>query len=218
MLGREGPTVRDTRVGSQAFPGCYESLMAEILLFHHAQGQTSGFLAFADELRAAGHVVHAPDLYDGKTFTDLNEGVGYAQEVGFGTIQERGRLAADGLPNELVYAGFSLGALPAQMLAQTRPGSKGALLFSAAFPASEFGGSWPPGVPLQIHMMEDDEWAAEDLPAARELVKAIDGAELFLYPGDRHLFADNSLPDYDESAATLLEQRVLAFLEDVEQN
>ena len=190
--------------------------MAEILLFHHAQGKTQGFLTFAAELRAAGHVVHAPDLYDGKTFTDLDEGVGYAKEVGFGTIHERGRLAADGLPNELVYAGFSLGALPAQMLAQTRSGARGALLFHAAFPASEFGGSWPPGVPLQIHMMEDDEWAAEDLPAARELVETIDGAEVFLYPGDRHLFADNSLPDYDESAAALLKQRVLAFLKDVE--
>ena len=190
--------------------------MAEILLFHHAQGQTAGFLAFADELRVAGHVVHAPDLYDGKTFADLNDGVGYAQGVGFGTIGERGRLAAEGLPNELVYAGFSLGVMPAQMLAQTRPGAKGALLFSAAFPASEFGGSWPEGVPLQIHMMEGDEWAMEDLPAARELVEMIDGAELFLYPGDGHLFADNSLPDYDESAATLLEQRVLALLKDVE--
>jgi dienelactone hydrolase len=190
--------------------------MAEVLLFHHAQGQTRGFLAFADELRAAGHVVHAPDLYDGKTFTDLDEGVGYAKEVGFGTIQERGRLAADGLPNELVYAGFSLGVLPAQMLAQTRPDAKGALFFHAAFPASELGGSWPPGVPLQIHMMEDDEWAAEDLPAARELAETTDGAELFLYPGDRHLFADSSLPDYDERAATLLKQRVLAFLGDVE--
>ena len=190
--------------------------MTELLLFHHAHGQTPGFLAFADELRAAGHVVHAPDLYDGRTFTDLDEGVGYAQEVGFGTIGERGRLAAESLPNELVYAGFSLGALPAQMLAQTRPGAKGALLFSAAFPASEFGGAWPSGVPLQIHMMENDEWAMEDLPAARELVETTDDAELFLYPGDRHLFADNSLPDYDESAATLLEQRVLAFLKDIE--
>jgi dienelactone hydrolase len=189
--------------------------MTEILLFHHAHGQTRGFLAFADELRAAGHVVHAPDLYDGKVFTDLNEGVGYAQEVGFGTIGERGRLAAEDLPNELVYAGFSLGAMPAQMLAQTRSGAKGALLFSAAFPASEFGGSWPPGVPLQIHMMEDDEWAAEDLPAARELAETVD-AELFLYPGDGHLFADNSLPDYDESAATLLKRRVLTFLKGVE--
>jgi dienelactone hydrolase len=190
--------------------------MTEILLFHHAHGQTRGFLAFADELRAAGHVVHAPDLYDGNTFTVLNDGVGYAKQVGFETISERGRLAADGLPNELVYAGFSLGALPAQELAQTRPGGKGALLFHAAFPASEFGGSWPPGVPLQIHMMEDDEWATEDLPAARELTETTDGAELFLYPGDRHLFADNSLPDYDESAATLLKRRVLEFLKAVE--
>jgi dienelactone hydrolase len=190
--------------------------MAEILLFHHAQGPTPGFLAFADELRAAGHVVHAPDLYDGKTFADLDEGVGYAREVGFGTIVERGRLAAENLPNELVYGGFSLGVMPAQMLAQTRPGAKGALFFSAALPASEFGDSWPQGVPLQIHMMEGDEWAEEDLPAARELAETVDVAELFLYPGDRHLFADNSLPDYDEGAAKLLEKRVLAFLEDVE--
>ena len=190
--------------------------MAEVLLFHHAQGLTLGVLEFADRLRAAGHVVHTPDLYDAKTFADLDRGVRYAKEVGFSTIGERGRLAAGGLRNEIVYAGFSLGAMPAQELAQTRPGCKGALLFSAAFPASEFSGSWPPGVPLQIHMMEDDPWGAEDLPAARELVATIEGGELFLYPGNRHLFADNSLPDYDEDAATLLTERVLKFLHSVE--
>jgi len=189
--------------------------MAEVLLFHHAQGQTPGFLAFTDELRAAGHTVHAPDLYDGKTFPSIDEGVAYAKEVGFDTILERGRLAAEGLPSELVYAGFSLGVMPAQLLAQTRPGAQGAMLFSAAIPASEFGGPWPEGVPLQIHMMEDDPWAEEDLPAARELEETA-GAELFLYPGDQHLFADNSLPDYDEAAATLLKRRVLGFLDKVE--
>ena len=189
--------------------------MAELLLFHHAQGQTPGFLAFADDLRAAGHTVHTPDLYDGNTFAELDEGVGYAKQVGFGTIGERGRIAAEGLPNELVYGGFSLGVMPAQMLAQTRPRAKGALLFSAAFPASEFGDQWPQGVPLQIHMMESDEWALEDLPAARQL-ETVEGAELFLYPGDGHLFADSSLPDYDESAATLLQQRVLGFLDNIE--
>ena len=188
--------------------------MAEILLFHHAHGRTPGLLAFADELRGAGHVVHTPDLYDGRTFADLDAGVGYAREVGFETILERGRLAAEGLPNELVYAGFSLGVMPAQLLAQTRPGAKGALFFSAALPASEFGGAWPEGVPLQIHMMDRDEWAEEDLPAARDLIEMVDSAELFLYPGDKHLFADSSLPDYDESAAALLTERVLAFLED----
>jgi dienelactone hydrolase len=189
--------------------------MAEILLFHHAQGQTAGFGAFADRLRVAGHVVHAPDLYDGNSFATLDEGLAYAKEVGFAALGERGRSAADGLPEELVYAGFSLGVMSAQALAQTRPGAKGALLFSAALPASEFG-SWPAGVPLQIHLMEQDEWALEDLPAARELVAAVEGAELFLYPGDAHLFADSSLPDYDEGAAQLLEERVLRFLADVD--
>jgi dienelactone hydrolase len=189
--------------------------VVEVLLFHHAQGQTPGFLAFADELRAAGNTVHTPDLYEGKTFASLEEGVRHAQEVGFGTILERGEQAAADLPSELVYAGFSLGVMPAQKLAETRPGAKGALLFSAAFPASEFG-SWPQGVPLEIHMMESDEWAMEDLPAARELVEAVDGAELFLYPGDRHLFADSSLADYDEQAAAQLKERVLAFLKSVD--
>ena len=189
--------------------------MAEILLFHHAQGQTAGFFVFAETLRAAGHTVHTPDLYDGNTFATLDDGVGYAKQVGFDTLAERGSRAADGLPAELVYAGFSLGVLPAQLLAQTRAGAKGALLFSAAFPAAEFG-SWPTGVPLQIHMMEGDEWALEDLPAARALVESVDGAELFLYPGDKHLFADSSLADYDEAAAKLLVERVLAFLDTVE--
>jgi dienelactone hydrolase len=186
--------------------------MTEILLYHHAQGQTPGFLAFADELRSAGYVVHTPDLYDGKTFTAFDDGIEYAKEVGFDTIVERGREAAQGLPDELVYAGFSLGVMPAQLLAQTRPGAKGALFFSAALPASEFGDAWPDAVPLQIHMMENDELGEEDLPAARELAETADRAELYLYPGDGHLFADNSLPDYDEDAATLLKQRVLGFL------
>lgn len=191
--------------------------MAELLLFHHAQGLTAGCLSFADEVRDAGHVVHAPDLYDGKTFTDLDDGVGYAREVGFDTIMERGRLAAEGLANEVVYAGFSLGVMPAQMLAQTRPGAKGALLISAAIPPSEFGGPWPNGLPLQIHLMEADEWALEgDLDAARQIDETVASAELFLYPGDGHLFVDSSLPDYDEPAATLLRQRVLAFLDGLE--
>jgi dienelactone hydrolase len=190
--------------------------LAEVVLFHHAQGQTPGFLAFADELRAAGHTVHTPDLYDDNTFASLDEGVGHAKQVGFDTILERGRLAAESLPNELVYSGFSLGVMPAQMLAQTRPGANGALFFSAALPTSEFGSSWPQGVPLQIHMMENDEWVDEDLPAARELVETVESAELFLYPGDRHLFADNSLPDYDEDASALLKERVLAFLKNID--
>jgi dienelactone hydrolase len=191
--------------------------MAELLLFHHAQGLTDGVRAFAGELRAAGHVVHVPDLYDGRTFATRAEGVGHAREVGFETIVERGKAAAEGLPAQLVHGGFSLGVLPAQALVQTRPGARGALLMHGCVEPAELGGEWPRGVPAQVHMMDGDEEALppnEDLAVARRLVAAVDGAELFLYPGDRHLFADASLPDdYDEAAAALLTRRVLAFLD-----
>jgi dienelactone hydrolase len=189
--------------------------MAEILLFHHAQGLTPGVLAFADELRSAGHTVHTPDVYDGQTFETLEEGIAHAREIGFGEVFERGVKAAEGLPDGLVYAGFSLGVMPAQALAQTRPGARGALLFHSAVPVSEFGAAWPEGVPVQVHGMDADPFFVDegDIEAARALVAEADDAELFLYPGDQHLFADSSLAAYDEDAAALLRQRVLSFLE-----
>jgi dienelactone hydrolase len=188
--------------------------MAEVLLFHHAQGQTKGFTAFADELRQAGHTVHTPDLFEGRTFGSIDEGMAFVQELGFGEIIERGDRAASELANELVYAGFSLGVVPAQKLAQTRPGARGALLFYSCVPMSEFGTSWPDDVPVQIHGMDADPFFVEegDLEAARELVDSPAQAELFLYPGDQHYFADSSLPSYDADAAALLTKRVLEFL------
>ena len=189
--------------------------MTTLLLFHHAHGQTAGFLAFADELREAGNTVHAPDLYDGNTFQDLDEGVAYARQVGFGEIIRRGSAAAEELPTDIVYSGFSLGVMPAQSLTQTRPGARGAIFYSASLPPSEFESPWPDGVPLQVHMMDADPWAEEDRPAAEALVEEIEDGELFLYPGSGHLFADASLADYDEQAAGLLKERTLAFLQRV---
>jgi dienelactone hydrolase len=188
--------------------------MAEVLLFHHAQGQTPGFLAFADELRQAGHTVHTPDFFDGRTFGSIDEGMAYVKEMGFDKVIERGEHAAGGLSNGLVYAGFSLGVVPAQKLAQTRPGARGALLFYSCVPMSEFGGSWPEGVPVQIHGMDADPYFVDegDIDAAKEIVESTKDAELFLYPGDQHYFADSSLPSYDPDAAALLTQRVLDFL------
>jgi dienelactone hydrolase len=189
--------------------------MAEILLFHHALGLTDGVLAFADRLRGAGHTVHTPDLFDGHTFRTVEDGIGYARETGFGTLQERGVRVADGLPPGLTYAGFSFGVMPAQQLAQTRPGARGALLLEACVPPSEFGSPWPDGVPVQIHGKEADPFFAGegDLDAARALVEQAEDAELFVYHGDQHLFADSSLPSYDAEAAALLTKRVLEFLE-----
>ena len=188
--------------------------MAEIVLFHHAQGLTPGVAVFADELRHAGHIVHTPDLFDGRTFDDLEKGMRFVKELGFGEVMERGERAVEELPAELVYAGFSLGVVPAQKLAQTRPGARGALLFYSCVTVSEFGQTWPKGVPVQVHGMDADPiFVGEgDIDAARALVAEAEAGELFLYPGDQHYFADSSLPSYDAEATALLLQRVLKFL------
>lgn len=188
--------------------------MAEIVLFHHAQGLTPGVVAFADELRHAGHIVHTPDLFDGRTFDSIESGMKFVKELGFDEVMARGERAAANLPSALVYAGFSLGVVPAQMLAQTRPGARGALLFYSCVPVSEFGESWPQEVPVQVHGMDADPYFVDegDIDAAREMIAEAENGELFLYPGDQHYFADSSLPSYDAEATELLLQRVLAFL------
>lgn len=187
--------------------------MAEVLLFHHALGLTDGVRAFAEALRQEGHTVHTPDLFEGRTFDDVEAGVAHAAQIGFGEVLDRGVRAAEGLPAGLVLAGFSLGVMPAQKLAQTRPGARGALFFHSCLPVAEFGG-WPAGVPVQVHGMERDPFFADegDLEAAQALVAAVPEAELFLYPGDQHLFAETGSPSYDRDATALMTTRALELL------
>jgi dienelactone hydrolase len=187
--------------------------MSEVVLFHHVQGLTEGVRAFADELRQAGHTVHTPDLFEGRTFATLEEGMAFARETGFGALGERGIAAGEALPPDVVYAGISLGVMVAQQLAQTRPGVRGALFLSACLPVSEFGDAWPAGVPVQVHGKEGDPFFDEDLAAARALAESTADAELFLYPGEEHLFTDSSLPAYDAAATAQVVERVLPFLD-----
>lgn len=192
--------------------------MAEVILFHHAMGQSAGFHDFARQLREAGHTVHTPDLFEGRRFTSIEDGLAFVEALGFPEqIVERADQAVASLPHEVVYAGFSVGVVSAQRLAQTRQGAKGALLFYSCIPLEFFGGSWPSGVPVQIHAMDADPFFVNegDLEAARQLVESTDQAELFLYPGDQHYFADSSLPSFRPEAAALLVERVRAFLDQV---
>ena len=187
--------------------------MTDVVLYHHVQGLTDGVRSFAEELRQAGHTVQTPDLFEGRTFATIDEGMSFARETGFEALLERGVDAAEGIAPAVVYAGFSFGVMPAQQLAQTRPGARGAVLMYSCLPVSEFGQAWPEGVPVQVHGKEADPFFLEDLEAARALVDSTDRAELFLYPGEEHLFADSSLPAYDPPSAALLTERVLAFLD-----
>lgn len=189
--------------------------MTEVVLYHHVLGLTDGVRAFGNDLRQAGHTVHTPDMFDGRTFDTIDDGVAFAREQGFGELAGRGVAAAEQIGPDAVYAGFSFGVIPAQQLAQNRPGARGALLMYSCLPFSEFGTAWPAGVPVQVHAKEDDPEFAEDREAAQALVDSTDEAELFLYPGKEHLFADSSASDYDADAAALLMERVRAFLDEV---
>lgn len=190
--------------------------MTEVVLFHHVLGLTPGVIKFADRLRDAGHTVHTPDSFDGRTFNALEDGLAYARGIGFDTLTDRATSAASELPEEVVYGGFSLGVVPAQKLAQTRVGAQGALFFHSCLQVSEFGSAWPQDVPVQIHAMEGDPFFVEDgdIDAARALLEEADQGEMFLYPGDEHLFADSSIPSFDAEATSLLVDRVLKFLAD----
>ncbi|HSR84014.1 MAG TPA: dienelactone hydrolase family protein [Streptosporangiaceae bacterium] len=192
--------------------------MAEVVLCHHVQGLTEGVRAFAEELRAGGHTVHAPDFFDGERPATIQDGVAYVQSTGEEVLGDRVSKVVGRLPSDLVYAGFSWGSAVAQRLAQTRPGARGALLYEGCIPLTgEWAfGPWPAGVAVQIHGMDKDPFFAleGDIDAARDLVATVGAelAELFVYPGDRHLFADSSLPSYDANAAALVVQRSREFL------
>jgi dienelactone hydrolase len=193
--------------------------VTEVVLFHHVQGLTDGVQAFAEALREAGHTVHTPDLFEGEVLASIDDGMAFADEVGGEAITERADSAVADLPEALAFAGFSFGAGEAQRLAQTRPGARGALLYEGCMPISgEWAiGPWPAGVAVQIHGMDEDPFFGKggDLDFARELVETVgpELAELFVYPGDRHLFIDSSLPSYDAEATGQVVERSRAFLD-----
>ena len=195
--------------------------MAEVVLFHSALGLRPGVTAAADRLRAAGHNVHTPDYYDGEVFDDLDEGLRKRDELGYAEIAQRARDAVARLPAELVFAGFSLGAMPAELLAATTPGTRGAVLMHAAIPVKGFGGfgveRWPAGVPVQAHYAAEDPWVeAGEVAALGDAVRGAGAAfEEHAYPGSGHLFADPDLPGYDRASSEAMWRRVLDFLDRV---
>lgn len=189
--------------------------MSEVVLFHHVQGLTPGVHALADALRAGGHTVHTPDFFDGETFASIEEGFAAVSVRGGGAARDAwADEVVASLPADVVYVGISLGVMSAQRLAQTRPGARAAVLLEAFVPPDAFDTPWPTGVPLQVHGMERDPFFGleGDLDAAREVADGTDDAELFVYPGEVHLFTDSSLPTHDSAATALVVERVLGLL------
>ncbi|WP_233405107.1 dienelactone hydrolase family protein [Actinotalea solisilvae] len=193
--------------------------MAEIVLFHHVQGLTDGVREFAERLGVGGHTVHTPDLFEGARPATIDEGVAYVQGAGEEALAARADEAVSAHPDATVFAGFSWGGATAQRYAQTRAGAQAALLYESCLPITGDWaiGPWLDGVHVQVHGMDGDPFFAleGDIDAAREIVAAVgpDLAELFVYPGDAHLFTDSSLPSYDADATALVLKRSLGLLD-----
>ena len=188
--------------------------MAEVVLFHHVLGLTPGILSLAERLRANGHTVHAPDMYEGRVFSTLEEGMAHVKAIGFGEVAAGGARAVEGMVTNLVDMGYSLGVMPAQNLAQNRAGARGAVLIAACMPTEEFGGTWPADVPVQVHAHANDPEFDNgyDLPTAQAVVEEAANGQLFLYPGDKHFFADSSTDEYDAEATDQMVEHLLALL------
>jgi dienelactone hydrolase len=186
--------------------------VAGIVLFHHAQGLRSDVLGWADSFRDAGHEVTTPDLFEGRTFDRLEDGIAHRDELGVPQLMQRAAEFLTDLPNQLVYAGFSMGASTAHYFAVTRPGAQGVLLMHGTAPAASLGDAgWPSGLAAQLHKKDDDPEMADE--GVEALERSAGGAvDVFIYPGTGHLFADPDGPDYDEEAARLMLERELEFL------
>ena len=186
--------------------------MANVTVFHHALGLTAGIEAFANALAAGGHDVSTPDLFDGATFTSIEAGVAHAETLGFEKIAEAGAKAVTG--DRVVVIGFSLGVLPAQKVAQQRPGVVAAVLCHSAAPLGFFGDTWPSGVALQTHAGARDPFVEEDREAIDQLLEAASVSQAHWYDTEAHLFADATSADFDATLAGQLATRTLEFLSD----
>ena len=190
----------------------------EVVVYHSAYGLRPAVVDFADTLRAAGHIVHTPDLYDGEVFSDREDAIRKIQELGFDGLLDRAVSAVAHLPAGVVYAGFSNGGACAELLAATRPGARGAVLVHAPLMVRDLGWTvWPAHVPVQAHFADKDPIRSQPVIDALAAKVRQSGAtfELFDYDAPGHLFADPAFPAYNRDAADLLKKRVLAFLDRV---
>jgi dienelactone hydrolase len=188
----------------------------EIVLFHSLLGLRRAVLQWAERLRAAGHTVHTPDLYDGEVFDEMAAAARKIQAFGgFDELLARSQAAVSGLPCELVYAGFSNGGVCAELLAATRTGARGAILMHAPLPIRDLGWKiWPATVPVQVHFAEKDPLRSQQVIDALSARVRDSGANFQQcdYPGSGHLFADLDWPGYSEAASELMWERMLEFL------
>ncbi|TDB88941.1 dienelactone hydrolase family protein [Actinomadura sp. 7K534] len=188
--------------------------MARVLLLHSMYGLRPAVLQAAERLRAAGHEVHVPDLYDGRVVDTSEAGIEIKEEIGRDELLRRAVAAAAPLVGEggLVYAGFSLGGSLAQNLAFADAKAAGLLLLHGT---SDMADDVSTDIPVQLHVADPDTYEPVDWLNAWYLRMRRAGAdvEIFRYRGAGHLFTDPDLPDHDAEAAERAWTIALDFLD-----
>ncbi|MFD8871209.1 dienelactone hydrolase family protein [Streptomyces sp. NPDC059590] len=187
-----------------------------ILLLHSMYGLRPAVHAAADRLRAAGHEVHVPDLFEGRTADSAEEGMALKEEIGGDELLRRAVIAAAPLSDRgVVYAGFSLGGSIAQNLALGDEKARGLLLLHGTSDLPDDAAT--DGLPVQLHVADPDPFEPHDWLNAWYLRMGRAGAdvEIYRYPGAGHVFTDPELPDYDEEAAEATWKVALGFLSEV---
>jgi dienelactone hydrolase len=194
-----------------------ELAMVHVVLFHSATGLKAPVHAFAEALRSDGHVVATPDLFEGQTFATTEAGIVHRDALGIEVLMGRAMAAAADLPDDVVYAGFSMGAAAACALAVSKPGARGALLMHGAVPLSLLGVPQWPAVPVGLHTSPADLFCPdEDVASFAASVRASAPLEHHAYAGTGHLFSHADMPEHDAAAAALLLSRVRDFLAGLE--
>ncbi|WP_335973764.1 MULTISPECIES: dienelactone hydrolase family protein [Streptomycetaceae] len=186
-----------------------------IVLLHSTYGLRPAVHTAAERLRAAGHEVYVPDLFDGRTADSVEEGREIADGIGNDELLRRAITAAAPHSEQgLVYAGFSVGAALAQNLALGDEKARGLLLLHGT---SDIADGAATDIPVQLHVADPDPFETEDWLNAWYLRMRRAGAdvEVFRYRGAGHLYTDPDLPDYDEQAAEATWSVALDFLRDL---
>ncbi|WP_232661463.1 dienelactone hydrolase family protein [Pseudonocardia sp. TRM90224] len=184
-----------------------------VALFHSVFGLRGVELAAAERLRAAGHQVVVPDLFDGVTNPgDFDAAFDHLDRIGWSTVLERAHDALADAPAETVLGGLSMGAALVGDIWPARLDAAGAFYLHAAPPVPA---GIRTGTPVQLHFGAGDPFVPpERLARFRESAER-NGAYATVreYEGVGHFFTDETLPDHDADAATSTWRDVLGMLD-----
>ncbi len=175
------------------------------------------FKAVCDQLAELGYTALAPDYYNGRIGTTIEE-TKVLQEEAEGDFEAMSALikaAKDHLVSlrtgkPIAIVGYSMGTDWAVITAANEPDVSGTVLFYGGW-STDFSKMKSK---VLGHYAETDEWVPFEQAKEMEQNMKAAGVDvtIHLYPGAAHWFMESDRPEYDPAAASLAWERTLEFL------